>query len=122
MGSMVIIFLRIDDSINAAAVHLGGGCIGAIVGPVLCWQGRMGGTCEFDAKLHVQLAGVGLIVGFTGLVTFVVCEALSRMNLLRCSQEIEDAGLDVWLQQSEHMTPAMDLVSSLPAMVPNAEH
>ncbi|XP_059177889.1 putative ammonium transporter 1 [Physella acuta] len=89
--------LKIDDPLNAVGIHFGGGAWGIIsvaffkydTGIVLAWNKQSG------AMLAWQLAGVGAIVLWTGVLTFFLFGALRLLGIFRVSEEVERKGLDI---------------------------
>ncbi|XP_021342612.1 putative ammonium transporter 1 isoform X2 [Mizuhopecten yessoensis] len=89
--------LKIDDPLDAVAVHFGGGSWGVIGiafldredGILLNWDQRSG------YKLVWQLCGLGVIIGWTAFFFFLLFGTLKCFGLLRVPREIEEKGLDI---------------------------
>ena len=95
-----------DDSLDVFGVHAIGGIIGAI-GTGIVVNPKFGGTGVFDyatgkigdfnmsAQLISQLWGVGTVVIWSGVVSFVLFKLIDLIMGLRVSEEAEREGLDV---------------------------
>jgi len=98
--------LGYDDSLDVFGVHAVGGIIGAI-GTGILVNPKFGGTGVFDyatnavgafdanAQLVSQLWGVGTVVVWSGVVSFVLFKSIDLIMGLRVSEEAEREGLDV---------------------------
>ncbi|XP_069131932.1 putative ammonium transporter 1 isoform X2 [Argopecten irradians] len=89
--------LRIDDPLDAVAVHFGGGLWGVISiafldreeGILLNWDQRSG------YKLLWQFCGLGAIIAWTLVFSLLLFGSLKLFGLLRVPQDIEEKGLDI---------------------------
>jgi len=98
--------LGYDDSLDVFGVHAVGGIIGAI-GTGILVNPKFGGTGVFDyatnaigafdanAQIVSQLWGVGTVVVWSGVVSFVLFKSIDLIMGLRVSEEAEREGLDV---------------------------
>ena len=98
--------LGYDDSLDVFGVHAIGGIIGAI-GTGIVANPKFGGSGVFDyaagkvgdfdmnAQLISQLWGVGTVVIWSGVVSFVLFKLIDLLMGLRVSEEAEREGLDV---------------------------
>lgn len=91
--------LKIDDSLDVFAVHGVGGIMGSIL-VVIFGTAAFGGTGVDDmvAQLGIQLTGVGAVVLWSAIATFIIVMICKFTTGLRVTQEVENTGLD----QSEH--------------------
>lgn len=77
--------LKIDDAVGALAVHLFGGCLGIIAAAFT----------NPETLLITQLMGLGIIIGFVFVVTFVLWFVIKMVAGLRVSEQDELNGLDL---------------------------
>ena len=98
--------LGYDDSLDVFGVHGIGGIVGAIgtgvvASPALGGSGvfdyATGAVAEFSMSTQVmsQLWGVGTVVVWSGVVSFVLFKLVDMMMGLRVAEEKEREGLDV---------------------------
>jgi Amt family ammonium transporter len=97
---------RYDDSLDVFGVHAIGGIIGAI-GTGILVSPALGGTGVFDyatgkvgdfvmsTQVISQLWGVGTVVVWSGVVSFVLFKLIDMTMGLRVAPEAEREGLDV---------------------------
>jgi Amt family ammonium transporter len=80
-------------------VHGVGGIMGSIL-VVIFGTAAFGGTGVDDmvAQLGIQLTGVGAVVLWSAIATFIIVMICKFTTGLRVTQEVENTGLD----QSEH--------------------
>ena len=95
-----------DDSLDVFGVHGIGGIIGAI-GTGIVVAPSLGGTGVFDyatgkvgdfsmsTQLISQLWGVGTVIVWSGVVSFVLFKLVDMFMGLRVAEEKEREGLDV---------------------------
>ena len=95
-----------DDSLDVFGVHAVGGIIGAI-GTGIVVSPALGGTGVFDYatnkvgdfvmsdQLASQLWGVGTVVIWSGVVSFVLFKLIDLVMGLRVAEEAEREGLDI---------------------------
>ena len=88
-----------DDSLDVFGVHGIGGIIGALLTGVFAAASLGGVKTEFDmaAQLWIQLKGVLVTVGFSGIATFVILKVIDLVIGLRATPEQETEGLDLAL-------------------------
>ena len=92
-----MIWLKIDDPLDAVAVHSGGGMLGVLVTPLVISKGGV-----FDAENGVtamhqvwsQLVGILVITAWSAIVSSVMFYILKLNKKLRVSREMELQGLD----------------------------
>uniref|UniRef100_A0A1I8GPP1 Ammonium transporter n=2 Tax=Macrostomum lignano TaxID=282301 RepID=A0A1I8GPP1_9PLAT len=94
--SMLLLALKIDDPLDAVAVHYGGGLWGVIA--VAFLHRSRGIVMTFDQQsgldLAVQLVGVLAITAWSGGVSIIVFGILRLLKVFRVSREYEIKGLD----------------------------
>ena len=88
-----------DDSLDVFGVHGVGGVIGALLTGVFAAASLGGVKTEFDmaAQLWIQLKGVLVTVGFSGIATFIILKVIDLVIGLRATPEQETEGLDLAL-------------------------
>jgi Amt family ammonium transporter len=84
---------RIDDSLDAFAVHGVGGIVGAVLVGVLCFTPVAGSF----GQLGKQLVGVLVSISYCGLMTLLIAFVLKKTIGLRVSDQGERDGLDITL-------------------------
>lgn len=102
--SFIVRSLKVDDPLDAVAVHFGGGIWGVIAlaffhkddGILFNWDGKSG------MILAWQLAGMCVITGWTAALTGLMFGLLRLFGILRVPEEIEMKGLDI----PKHNEPA----------------
>jgi Amt family ammonium transporter len=109
---------RVDDSLDAFAVHGVGGFVGAILtgvftsaslGPA---EGGGSGVSPFAVagsmdQVIKQIMGTGIVAIYSFAVSFVLFKALGAVMGLRASEDEEDRGLDISLHGEEAYSEAM---------------
>jgi Amt family ammonium transporter len=94
--------LGYDDALDVFGVHAVGGIIGALLTGVFCAD-YLGGTGfsvaegTMGAQLAAQALGVGVTLGYSGIVSFVVLKAIDATIGLRVNEGDETEGLDIAL-------------------------
>ncbi|KAK3101388.1 hypothetical protein FSP39_003194 [Pinctada imbricata] len=96
--------LRIDDPLDAVAVHLGGGTWGVIAIAFLDKEEGIfvAGDLKSGYKLAWQLIGWSSIVGWSAVLSLIIFGLLKLCKVLRVPAEIEEKGLDI----PKHKEPA----------------
>lgn len=91
--------LKIDDSLDVFAVHGVGGIMGTTLVAVF-GTAAFGGTGVDNVleQLGVQITGIGVVVLWSAVATFIIVMICKCTTGLRVAQEDEHSGLD----QSEH--------------------
>jgi len=99
---------RLDDPLDAVAVHGGGGLVGILMVPFfefgkgVFWQDEESDPWK---KLGVNLAGGLAIVTWSGFWSVVIFGILKATNLLRIDHDIEFQGMDA-VKHGEPAYPA----------------
>ena len=96
----MMIWLRVDDPLDAVAVHAGGGLLGVLLAPFVTRDGVFYQTSDSDttATLHTiwaNMVGALCIVAWSGVTAAAMFYGLRKANLLRVSREVEIAGMDI---------------------------
>nr|XP_054761819.1 putative ammonium transporter 1 [Lytechinus pictus] len=109
LWSSAVIRLRIDDPLDAVAVHLGGGLWGVLATPIFMTDGILFDISNRIPWLHFawNLLGVIVIFTWTALLSFIMFGALRCLRILRVDPEMEKKGLDI----PKHGEPAYPLSS-----------
>ncbi|XP_012937656.1 putative ammonium transporter 1 [Aplysia californica] len=112
--SWAMVKLRIDDPLDAVAVHFGGGSWGVLSVALLKYvedDPGKGLLIDWDRQaglmLAWQLAGLAAIIAWTGGLCIIMFGLLRLGNILRVSPELERKGLDI----PKHGEPAYPLES-----------
>ncbi|KAK7487828.1 hypothetical protein BaRGS_00020875 [Batillaria attramentaria] len=107
--SWYVLKLKVDDPLDAVAVHFGGGTWGVIAvaflnrdtGILLHWNQESG------LKLGWQLCGLAAIIAWTGVLSLLLFGVMKLLRILRVPEDIERKGLDI----PKHGEPAYPLES-----------
>ncbi|CBY23386.1 unnamed protein product [Oikopleura dioica] len=83
--------MKIDDPLDAFAVHFGGGIVGILATPVF-----MNGVFAWN------LVGFLAITLWAGGLSFITFFVLKKIKILRVSRDVEKEGLDI----GKHGEPA----------------
>ena len=111
-SKMVLKIMKVDDPLDAFAVHGACGFWGCIAtalfsAPAFAYYGELAGTdCNSDCAGVGLFYGCGCLMGVTmaalvaeitwvGGMTFIMFFILKMAGILRVSQEVEEAGMDV---------------------------
>jgi Amt family ammonium transporter len=91
-----------DDSLDAFGVHGVGGIVGAVLTGVFAVK-AVGGDAASGlidgngAQVVTQLVGIGAVVVYTAIASFIILKVIDMVIGLRVSEEEEREGLDVSL-------------------------
>uniref|UniRef100_A0A1B6DZN8 Ammonium transporter n=1 Tax=Clastoptera arizonana TaxID=38151 RepID=A0A1B6DZN8_9HEMI len=98
-----VFFLKVDDPLDAVAVHFGGGFWGLISRPLFRREGLMyGGGNPAGLELVNNLIGLVAIVAWAAGTSILLFGSLKLIGKLRVKEEDELEGLDI----SKHKEPA----------------
>ncbi|XP_050521489.1 putative ammonium transporter 1 isoform X2 [Daktulosphaira vitifoliae] len=89
--------LKVDDPLEATAVHFGGGLWGVIAVPFF----TKGGISNNSSLLKSNLIGAGAIVLWSVINSVILFGFLKVFDLLRVSEEKEHIGLDISLHKEQ---------------------
>ena len=110
LSSNLIILLRIDDPLDAIAVHGGGGIVGILAVPIFMNEGLLYGYNEEAFNmLTVNAYGAGVLAAYNFVVGLVLFGLLRMVGLLRIDKETERMGSDK-LKHGEESYPQDDKV------------
>ena len=92
--------LGFDDSLDAFSVHGVGGIIGALLTGVFCattfgGAGFGDGNDSISEQVMTQAYGIGVVLVYTAVVTFIILKVLDLLIGLRVTEEEETEGLDI---------------------------
>lgn len=85
---------KIDETLDAWAVHGWGGIWGAIAVGIFASVGAAGLVSGNPGQVWIQIVGVIVTIGYTFTVTFVIAKIIDKLVGLRASEEEEYLGLD----------------------------
>ena len=101
------LWLGYDDSLDVFGVHGVGGVVGTMLTGVFATAvisvgpdtpNGVGGLLESNPKqLLIQLAGVGVAVAWSGIMTYLILKLVGFVTALRVAPEAEQMGLDITL-------------------------
>ncbi|KAJ9592290.1 hypothetical protein L9F63_001186, partial [Diploptera punctata] len=88
--------MKIDDPLDAVAVHLGGGFWGLISASLFGYEGIVyGASYESAAKLWFRLVGAAIIIMWGSIASCIMFGLLRYFGKLRVTEEQELEGLDI---------------------------
>ncbi|XP_022238476.1 putative ammonium transporter 1 [Limulus polyphemus] len=101
---VVIIAAKIDDPLDAVAVHFGGGFWGLIAAPLFKRHSGIvfDNSNESFMGLAWNIAGMTAIIGWSGILSLLMFGLLKAFGLFRVDPETELKGLDI----TNHGDPA----------------
>ncbi|XP_078492621.1 ammonium transporter 2 [Ciona intestinalis] len=122
----IMLKLRIDDPLDAVAVHLGGGITGVLLAPIFVVKGLqlaeteeyVGGIIYGKHWLAFQgfgwnLLGAVAIIVWTGVISILLFGSMRLLGVLRVSEEVELKGLDI-LKHGEPAYPIESYCDGVP--------
>ncbi|XP_076310675.1 putative ammonium transporter 1 isoform X2 [Tachypleus tridentatus] len=94
---VVIIGMKIDDPLDAVAVHFGGGLWGLIAAPLFRRHKGIVFESSTDALMGLawNIAGMVAIIGWSALLSFIMFGLLKKFHMFRVDSETEIKGLDI---------------------------
>ncbi|XP_063960880.1 putative ammonium transporter 1 [Lytechinus pictus] len=109
MWSSMMVSVRVDDPLDAIAVHLGGGLWGVLAVPLFDMNDGIVFTFSKTAwqSFGWNLLGVFVITSWTSVLSLVLFGLMQACGILRVSPEMEMKGLDI----PKHGEPAYPLES-----------
>ena len=92
--------LGFDDALDAFSVHGIGGIIGALLTGVFCATSLGGagfgdGNDSISEQVMTQAYGIGVVLVYTAVVTFIILKVIDLLIGLRVTEEEETEGLDI---------------------------
>merc|ERR1712129_68790 len=103
-----MIWLKIDDPLDAVAVHSGGGILGVLVTHLVIGEGGVFDADNGVTAMHQiwsQLVGIMVITAWSAVISCILFYVLKLNNVLRVSREVELQGLDI-VKHGEAAYPA----------------
>jgi len=96
-----MLWLKVDDPLDAVAVHFGGGMTGILLTPIFATNGKLGvggiifsGHADAFRSFGWNLAGALAIIAWVGATSLLLFGSLRLLGVLRVSELVEIAGLD----------------------------
>ncbi|XP_013791867.1 putative ammonium transporter 1, partial [Limulus polyphemus] len=104
---VVIIAMKIDDPLDAVAVHFGGGFWGLIAAPLFRRHNGIVFKNNSDALMGLawNIAGMAAIIGWSTVLSLVMFGLLKKFCMFRVDPETEIKGLDI-IKHGEPAYPA----------------
>ena len=102
-----MLWFKVDDPLDAVAVHAGGGALGVLIAPFVF---RSGGVFDPEAEVPAlgqvwaQVAGVLVITGWAALTSAFIFVTMRLTGWLRVSQEVELGGNDAAKHEASYPT------------------
>merc|ERR1719384_814152 len=87
--------LRLDDPLDAVAVHGGAGMVGVLCAPIFAYQKGIFWTSKAWKILGVNCLGILAIIGWCGGCSLVIFGGLRKAGFLRVDKETEYSGNDI---------------------------
>jgi len=103
-----MIWFRIDDPLDAVAVHSGGGVVGVLATPFVIGAGGVfdaGNSVTAMHQIWSQLVGLLVITAWSGGISAIIFYLLKLNNKLRLPEEVEVKGCDL-IKHGEAAYPA----------------
>ncbi|XP_024080506.1 putative ammonium transporter 1 isoform X2 [Cimex lectularius] len=92
----VVLLLKVDDPLDAVAVHFGAGCWGVIARPIFSKDGLIFGfTHDSSVQLLNNFVGLFAIISWSAITSCILFGSLKLCGKLRVSEQEEIKGLDV---------------------------
>ena len=86
---------RLDDALDVFPTHGTGGIVGTVLTGVFISEGLLSGTWEGFIVFLMHLLALGLVVGYTFVMSMLLYWVVNKMIPMRVSRESERIGLDV---------------------------
>ena len=131
-ASQAMLRLKLDDPLDAVAVHFGGGALGVICVPFfkhgegIFWAGD---TVEAWHSLGINLLGLIAIIAWAGFWSTLVFCLIARFKMLRIDEETEMLGNDIvkhgeaaypkdaWIEMQYHQAKEENLPPNMKDLV-----
>lgn len=97
-GHSLMLKFKLDDPLDAVAVHGFGGLTGVICVPIFAYEDGVifkGNTSAPWEKFAINIVGAIVIIIWSSLWAFVIFYVLKLMNLYRIDEETEKHGIDL---------------------------
>merc|ERR1712117_46658 len=93
--SQVLSKLKVDDPVNAVAVHGGGGIWGLLAGPIFRSGGLLGEDVSDGLEMLLwNVIGMGCIIAWNAVTSILLFGTLHKVGVLRVKKHVEIMGLD----------------------------
>lgn len=86
---------RLDDALDVFPTHGTGGIVGTVLTSVFISEGLLSGTWEGFIVFLMHLLALGLVVGYTFVMSMLLYWVVNKMIPMRVSAHSELVGLDV---------------------------
>ena len=86
---------RLDDALDVFPTHGTGGIVGTVLTGVFISEGLLSGTWEGFIVFLMHLLALGLVVGYTFVMSMLLYGVVNKMIPMRVSAHSELVGLDV---------------------------
>ncbi|MFX1573766.1 MAG: ammonium transporter [Promethearchaeota archaeon] len=86
---------KIDESLDAWAIHGWGGIWGAIATGIFASVGATGLISGNPGQVWIQTVGIIATIGYTFVITWVIAKVIDKLIGLRASEEEEYVGIDI---------------------------
>jgi len=93
IASIALVYFKVDDPLDAFAVHGAGGMIGLVMRPILDRTGPKG------TMLGWNILGLLCISAWSGVLSATVFGIFQSLGKLRISEKEEEEGSDMMAQQ-----------------------
>jgi ammonium transporter, Amt family len=108
----------LDDSLDVVAAHGVGGTVGALLTGVFAqkdWSGLPDGLLFGNPdQMRIQAIGVGAVIVYAALMTFVILKVMGAVMALRAEVGDEGLGMDVTQHGEEAYTSGEGAILVLP--------
>jgi len=109
---------KLDDSLDVVAAHGVGGTVGALLTGVFAqkdWSGLPDGLLFGNPdQMRIQAIGVGAVIVYAALMTFVILKVMGAVMALRAEVGDEGLGMDVTQHGEEAYTSGEGAILVLP--------
>jgi Amt family ammonium transporter len=109
---------KLDDSLDVIAAHGVGGAVGAMLTGVFAqadWSGLVNGALFGNpAQLTTQAIGLGSVIVYSSIMTFVILKVIGALMPLRAESGEEGMGMDVTQHGEEAYSSGEGAILVLP--------
>ncbi|XP_023345641.1 putative ammonium transporter 1 [Eurytemora carolleeae] len=94
--SKLMVRFKIDDPVDAVAVHFVGGLLGMLLAPIFMDDGLLYGATErASLRMGWNALGVLVLISWNGVAGILIFGILKKLNLFRANPKFEVEGLDI---------------------------
>ncbi len=107
-GHKLMLRMKLDDPLDAVAVHGFGGIVGVVMVPFFAYDNGIfwtGNTAEAWKSLGINILGMVIIIAWSAVWSAVIFFPLKKMGLFRIDRETEFRGNDL-VKHGESAYPA----------------